>query len=244
MTLISLAQALVPLQPHPTDARSKVLSAEHLRQVAALHRRTLPDLPEALPASVQALQPPPPPAPWADLAGGLETLATLCAQIVALQERLTELSQLLSGVAVAASASPAEPTAVPEASPAAPVAPRALGATASSAKLRRAPMHILPLVEYATEGGYVVICPKQGLLPLEPDTPQWFAWLATQSSFRFVGRSGHLTAHRESQRSPRAVWRAHRQMRNHTYNHRLGSTQCLTISALEQAAAALQAHLT
>jgi hypothetical protein len=32
-------------------------------------------------------------------------------------------------------------------------------------------------------------------------------------------------------------------MRNHTYNLHLGSTACLTIAVLEQAAAALQAHL-
>jgi hypothetical protein len=89
----------------------------------------------------------------------------------------------------------------------------------------------------------VVICPKHGLLPLEPESPAWFAWLATLSSFRFVGKQGRLTAHREVERVPRGAWRAHRNIRNHTYNLRLGSTQSLTIAALEQAAAALQAHL-
>ncbi len=89
----------------------------------------------------------------------------------------------------------------------------------------------------------MVICPEHGLLTLEPDTPEWFAPLATLSSFRFVGTSGRLTAHREVQHLPRAAWRAHRQIRNHTYNVRLGSTECLTIAALEQAAATLQAHL-
>jgi hypothetical protein len=58
-----------------------------------------------------------------------------------------------------------------------------------------------------------------------------------------VGKQGRLTAHREVERLPRAAWRAHRQIRNHTYNLRLGSTECLTMAALEQAAAALQAHL-
>ena len=89
----------------------------------------------------------------------------------------------------------------------------------------------------------MVICPQHGLLTLEPDSPQWFAWLATLASFRFVGKHGRLTAHREVERFPRAAWRAHRQIRNQTYNLRLGSTECLTIAALEQAAAALQAHL-
>jgi len=89
----------------------------------------------------------------------------------------------------------------------------------------------------------VVICPTHGLLSLEPDTPAWFAWLATLSSFRFVGKQGRLTAHREVERLPRAAWRAHRKIRNHTSNLRLGPTECLTIAVLEQAAATLQSHL-
>ena len=89
----------------------------------------------------------------------------------------------------------------------------------------------------------MVICPTHGLLALEPDTPAWFAELSTLSSFRFVGKLGRFTAHREVERLPRAAWRAHRSMRSHTYNVHLGSTESLTIAALEQAAAALQAHL-
>jgi len=57
------------------------------------------------------------------------------------------------------------------------------------------------------------------------------------------GKQGRLTAHRELERVPNGAWRAHRQIRNHTYNLRLGSTQSLTIAVLEQAAAELQAHL-
>jgi hypothetical protein len=103
---------------------------------------------------------------------------------------------------------------------------------------------VLPLIEYGSQGTYVVICPKRGLLPLEPDTPAWFAELSTLSSFRFVGQRGRFTAHREVERLPRAAWRAHRSMRSHTYNVHLGSTQSLTIATLEQAAATLHAHLT
>jgi hypothetical protein len=100
------------------------------------------------------------------------------------------------------------------------------------------------LVEYASSGHYVVICPQLGLLPFEPESPEWFAWLATRCSFRFVGQQGRLTAHREVERVPKGAWRAHRNIRNHTYNLRLGSTESLTIAALEQAATDLQAHLT
>ena len=88
----------------------------------------------------------------------------------------------------------------------------------------------------------MVICPKRGVLPFEPETPQWFAWLAEQSSFRFVGKGGHFTAH-HWWRVPRGAWRAHRQIRNHTYNLRLAPTQQLTMTVLEQAAEALQAQL-
>lgn len=90
----------------------------------------------------------------------------------------------------------------------------------------------------------MVICPKQGLLSLEPDSPQWFAWLATQSSFRFVGQHGGFTAHHELVRVPNGAWRAHRHIHNHSYTLRLGLTQDLTMAVLEQVAATLQAHLT
>ena len=89
----------------------------------------------------------------------------------------------------------------------------------------------------------MVICPKHGWLPLEPATPEWFAWLSPLSSFRFVGKGGRFTAHHEW-RVPHGAWRAHRQIRNHSYTLRLAPTQELTIAVLEQAAEALQAHLT
>jgi hypothetical protein len=57
------------------------------------------------------------------------------------------------------------------------------------------------------------------------------------------GKEGHFTAHRECDRLPNAVWRAHRKIRNRIYNQRLAHTPELTIGVLEQAAATLQAHL-
>ena len=102
---------------------------------------------------------------------------------------------------------------------------------------------MLAVVEYAGEGRYVVISPRGGLLPFEPGSPSWFAWLSSCSSFRFVGKLGRLTAHREVERVRQGTWRAHRNIRNHTYNVHLGVTEELTIAALEQAAATLDAHL-
>lgn len=232
-----------PLLPHPTDARIKAISAEQLYQVATAHRRILADFPEAAPPPVQALLPQEPPPLSGELIDVLQTIPELSAQIVVLQQCLIELTHLLRPVPVLASPSQEEPTAMVAEPAPAPATPRSLRTTSSSAKRLRAPAHVLPLVEYGTHGSYVIICPEHGLLTFEPDTPQWFAWLATCSSFRFVGKHGRLTAHREVQHLPRAAWRAHRQIRNHTYNVRLGSTECLTIAALEQAAATLQAHL-
>src|SRR5216683_1987417 len=42
-----MQQAHLSVHPHPTDARIKCLTSEHLEQLAALHRRPL-DLPAAL----------------------------------------------------------------------------------------------------------------------------------------------------------------------------------------------------
>src|SRR5438270_885357 len=71
--------------------------------------------------------------------------------------------------------------------------PAAAGATKTKTPAK--PVHVIPRVEYDQEGHYVVICPKKGLLPICPDTEEWFAWVAEQNSFRFVGKGGHFTAH-------------------------------------------------
>ncbi len=106
---------------------------------------------------------------------------------------------------------------------------------------RRKHPHVLPLVEYGAQGKYVVISPEQGLLELSPDSPEWFAWLSTLPSFRFVGQHGRFTAFRGYQCSPSTPWWAHRQIRNRSYKRRLGTTAFVTIESLELAAASLQA---
>ena len=236
-----LAQAQLTLQPHPGDARLKGLTPEHLLLLARAHRRSLPALPEGQPAPAPSGPPQVLPLPG-ELLDLLQTLSVLPAQIAALQQQLAALTQRLEQPPVTACQAHHGAGGLGQPKPA-----KAAGRSRPSASSRKKrpgpPAHVLPLIEYATGGHYVVICPSLGLLPLEPDTPAWFAWLATLSSFRFVGKLGRLTAHREVQRVRRAAWRAHRNIRNHTYNVRLGSTECLTIAALEQAAAALHTHL-
>jgi hypothetical protein len=234
-----LAEAQISLHCHPDDGRKKGVSEEHLHVLARLHQRSLTPLCEV--PSVPAASPVP------ELSAALltlpEQLCLLQTQIAALQEQVADLTHLITqhGPEPVIPAVPAKPSRMlkPAAKPSSSAAH--FSATAK-AKTPPKPTPVLPRLEYGEERGYVLICPKKGLLPLEPDTPQWFAWVAQQDSFRFVGKMGHFTAHHES-RVPNGAWRAHRHIRNHSYTLRLAPTQELTSAVLEQAAQALQAHL-
>ena len=79
---------------------------------------------------------------------------------------------------------------------------------------------------------------------LVPDSAEWFEWLATISSFRFVGQQGRFTAYRDTKHwCPTRSWRAYRTIHQRNYKCSLGVTEGLTLACLEQAAAALQAHV-
>ena len=132
----------------------------------------------------------------------LRTLTPLPAQLAAVQQQLAELTQRLAQPPVTASHAHVGKARVRSLT-SVPAPARSRPAAALAPKQLRPPAHVLPLVEYVKEGHYVVICPKHGLLSLQPDTPAWFAWLAQHASFRFVGRTGRLTAHREIDRLPR-----------------------------------------
>ena len=99
---------------------------------------------------------------------------------------------------------------------------------------------VLPLIAYTATGSYVVICPTPGELSLLPDSPEWFDWLSTLLSFRFLGKLGRLSA---SRTSGRPCWMAYRRIQDHCYNHGLGNTKRLTIAHLEQMAATFQSHV-
>lgn len=234
-----LAHAQLPLHPHPSDGRKHGLSEDHLRLLAQLHHRDLAALPQdlrLLPTSGAAALP--------------TALLALPAMLDAVQQQMSALQEQMTALTHALQQHPPAPT-VPGAAarqtgrgpqPASPASPSR--PTAVTVKPPRKPTHVIPRVERGSDGHYVVICPKQGLLALEPDSPAWFTWLATQSAFRFVGQHGRFTAHHEVERVPKGAWRAHRQIRNHSYTLRLAPTQELTMAVLEQAAETLQAHLT
>lgn len=232
-----LADAHLPLSCYPRDARKKGIREDHLLTLARLHQRQIASL-SAEPILPAPLSPHEPPLP-AGLLDLPETLATFQAQIVALQQQVAALTTLLQ-----------QPMQPPPPSPAPAQKPLAAKRPATAPRSRPAvpkappkPVHVIPCVEYHPDGHYVIICPKRGVLPFAPDSPEWFAWLAEQDSFRFVGPHGHFTAHHEW-RVPKGAWRAHRHIRNRSCTQRLALSHELTIAVLEQAAQAIQATLT
>ena len=264
-----LHQAQMPLHVHTTDARIKCLTSEQVRQLAVVHARPLA-LPEALAPSPLVLSSPlsAEDVPTdTDLAlvqrphchsemdllkklAHLETHVTTLQQQLAqlalelLQERTERYEQRLQTLEALI-----QPTQRPEARP---QALQTMGAQTQQEKVTgqerrlhpaelRARSRVLPLIEYGAAGTYVVICPQDGERLLIPDSPAWFDWLATLSSFRFVGKQGRFTAYRKGRMSRR--WSAYRTIHQHDYQHYLGTTDHLTIDCLEQMAAKLQSYM-
>jgi hypothetical protein len=228
-----LVDAQLALQSHPSDGRKKGVNEEHLLVLARLHHRRLAGGAQEVPPQLPALP--------ADLLSLPEQLASMQAQLVTLQQQVAALTRLLTQPR----SEPAAGRVLPKPpSTARPLAKRILPASHSrpAVKAPSPKAQVLPRVEYEADGRYVVVCPKKGVLPFEPDTPEWLAWVAEHDSFRFVGKAGYFTAHHEW-RVKQGAWRAHRHLRNHSYTLRLAPGPQLTIAVLEQAAQALQAHL-
>lgn len=232
-----LKQAEMPFTAHPADARLKCLTEAQIQHLATLHHRPLPS---TLPVSLSA-------APEADLR---QELLRLQIQVASLQEQLAHLAlEVLRGresstdqrlqvletlVLPQASTPPSSPTSAeaPATAPSSPV-------SSSRPPRTRAGSRAEALIAVTATGSYVLICRERGELPIVPDSPEWFDWLATLSSFRFVGKLGRLSA---SRNRGRPCWMAYRRIHGHCYSYGLGNTQRLTIAHLEQMAATLQAH--
>jgi hypothetical protein len=228
-----LADAHIPLHDHPCDARKKGISQEQFQTLARLHHRHAAPVSAEPPVSM-------PPLPEALLCLP-ERLITLQEQVTALHQQVTALTALLQQPVQPPSPPPLpaqELTATKR--PLAGSAPRSRPA---AVKKPPKPRHVIARVEYSKEGQYVIICPKRGRLPFAPDSPEWFAWVTEQDSFRFVGKHGHFTAHHEW-RVPKGAWRAHRHIRNRVHTQRLALNHELTIAVLEHAATDIQALLT
>lgn len=257
-----LAQANMPLQTHPTDARLKCLTTEQIWQLATLHARPIQPHAcaetthfhlshEATPSqegtalSASALQ-------ETDLT---EKLAHLETEVVTMQHQMTQLAMALlterercyegrlqaleerlqsrgnlplstSGLQTAAA--PCQPDADPHRQ------------WEWHPTERRARTPLIPLIEYGAAGTYVLISPEVGELPILADSPEWFAWLASLSSFRFVGRSGRFGARRGYNRRPNRSWYAQRAIHQKNYSKYIGISEHITTTRLEQVAADLQ----
>jgi len=264
-----LRHAKMPFVTHPSDARLKCLTQEQVQQLAALHARPLSSLLTAHPAQETAALSPSPTHSWpnaglpeADLG---QSLVRLQAQVATMQEHLTQLAlellherelrlewlrerELRSEQRLSMLEALVTPLLEPPPSPT--VQTSTTGAELLDAKrspaCRPVPVktrggsRVLPLIGYAATGTYVVICPVVGELAFSPDSPEWFAWLATLHSFRFLGQQGRLSTYRHKGRS---CWMAYRRIHGRRYEYALGSTEHLTIDRLEQMAATLQSHV-
>ena len=254
-----MEQANLPVHPHPSDARIKCLTAEQLEQLAALHRRPL-DQPTPLArlhsAEAAPSIPPEKPAPQAepDL---LSRLAHLEAQLALVQQQVAGLAleflqerteryehrlhtleaRIQPSSQHQLSVSAPQPASEQRSQPDKPLTTR----RAHPAKGR--PRAILPLIEYTADGTYIVMCPHQGELALVPDSPEWFAWLETVSSLRFLGQQGRWSAYRDKGRAS-CCWFAYRRINGHQYVRALGSPHQLTIARFEEMAATLQSYVT
>jgi len=177
------------------------------------------------------------------------------AKVLTLQEQLTQLTlellrerserseQRLSALEALLSAHPGRSSSAQELMPLA--EPRAHRPLAPQRALQpaelRARSRVLARVEYGAQGRYVLICPQDGALAFTTDSPEWFDWLASLTSFRFIGPQGRFSAYREGQTRS---WKAYRTFHGRSHKRSLGTTDRLTIARLELVAASLQSEMT
>ena len=265
-----LQQANLAWAAHPKDARLKCLTREQVERLATLHARPLPSPVSASPArpfaahgkpesEAQPLEAtlllPTSVSPEADLRKQLSCLET---KITTMQEHLAQLALCLLGErevryeqrlraleALVPQTQTLESFQTPQETDM-----TGLPAPSPQRERRllpaevRARSRVSALIEYGAQGRYVAVCPRQGVLSLVPDSPEWFDWLASLTSFRFVGPAGRFSACRASHRGQHTrCWAARRWFHGHDFWYYLGVTDRLTLASLEQAAAALQARV-
>lgn len=248
---LRLAQCAPRLDP--LDARRRCLTLQQLQQLARLHGRPLPHAP--------SLSPAPPPTPTSPVVPTSSSEADLRASLASLQDRVSLLQeqvvqltaalirerdlrlQQLTGIT-----QPLRPVPDTPADPPLPVSSPQPPPAGSSAPLKPLPRHphpsILPVIEAREDGSIVLIDPQRGLLPLVPDTPAWFEWLASLPSFRFQSPQGRFATQRKTIGGlPTREWRAYHNAHNRTYSFYLGMTETLTVARLQQMAAIITARV-
>ena len=245
-----LAQAQMVLHADPTNAKIKCVTSEQVETLARLHGRMLHQDAGASAASPLPFEAQSQISPMALSDADLRTrLTQMETHIATLQAQLTDLAlqllcereqrteqRLLALEAERPSGDhPSMPfSGAPPSAPCQPVLP------ALVCHPTERPNRLIPLIEYGARGQYVLISPEEGELAITPDSPEWFAWLASLTSFRFLGQQGRLSA---SRNRGRPCWMAYRRIHGRCYSYGLGNTKRLTIAHLEHMAATLQSHV-
>lgn len=225
-----LHEAGLTALPHPEDARQKCLTLAHIQHLAQTHSRPLP--PAFLSSSASSPPPPPP-----DV---LAQLAQMQSQIFTLQEQVTRLSLALFQLSqVRPSSLEAHPVASPS-PPRGAVLPPVPDAPPRPRPASRA----IPMIAFTADGCYQVVEPDKGVLALTPDSPQWFAWLASTNTLTFQGRHGSFTATRRFRRGKRVQsWTVYRCLHGRSCTLYAGMTMTLTTARLEGLAQQLLTRL-
>ena len=246
-----LAQAQMALHTDPTNAKIKCVTSEQVQTLASLHGRVLPQEAYASSASptssVLQSQMSLPTLPDADLRA---RLAQMEAQMATLQAQFTDLTlQLLrereqhteqrllalEAERIFAADHPRVP--FPSSAPSMVCQPGLPALVCHPTEKRN---RLIPLIEYGARGQYVLISPEEGELAIAPDSPEWFAWLASLTSFRFVGQAGRFSARRGYNRRPNRCWYAQRGIHQKNYTKYIGISEHITTARLEQIAADFQ----
>lgn len=223
-----LHEADLTAVPHPDDARQKCLSLTQIQHLADAHGRPLP------PAFAVSAPPPSLPPPDVHV-----QLAQMQLQIFTLQEQVTRLSLALLQVSQLRS-SPLVPPTASAPSPTVAALPPVLDAPPAPRPSSRA----VPMIAFTVDGCYQVVDPDKGILPLTPDSPQWFAWLASTSTLTFQGRHGSFTATRRLRRGKRVQsWNVYRCLHGRSCTLYAGMTMTLTTARLEGLAQQLLTRL-
>lgn len=244
-----LVQAQMSLHVHPTDARIKCLTGEQVNVLANLHDRVL--LP---PVEAQDASPTPCGAQSQRSAIAVADtdlrvrLTQIEAQVATLQAQLTDLAlQLLKERQYHAGSHvptlQAQDLSMDEHALPAPCEPCQPAIPVLVCHPTEQRNRLIPLIEYGARGQYVLICPEAGEVHIAPDSPEWFAWLASLSSFRFVGQVGCFSARRGYNHRPNRSWYAQRAIHQKNYSKYIGVSEHVTTDRLEQIAAHFQSYM-
>jgi hypothetical protein len=110
------------------------------------------------------------------------------------------------------------------------------------AQIREARLHTV--IERTDGSNYFIYDPETGKQEFQPDSPDWFRWLARHTSFYFKGKHGHCTVRCEEKKKREEqtslwYWYAYRKAYGQQHKRYLGSTDVLTLAKLEEVAGEL-----